>query len=1059
MHPAKHKAMALAKISRPRDNRPVLRPRLFQRLDDFRNASVIWIAAPPGAGKTTLISSYLAERRLASLWVQLDADDADLATFFHYLGLAVQQATARAGLMLPSLTPEYLPGLMSFTRRYAETIAAAIDSPTVIVLDNYELVPALAKFHEVVSELASALPDGLNLVVLSRTEPPPAYARLRLHQDLRVLDGLELNLTQDEAIALVATRASLPGTPSNAQRVDQLLLETKGWIGGFNLLLAEGSDRDASGLSGKTQQLLFDYFATELFGHFDPPIQGALLRTALLPVMALSDAEQISGAPAIGKVLAELHRQNCFVVQRGQVEPAYEFHALFRAFLLSRATAHIPADEWRALQCRAAALLAESKQTEAAAGLYRAAEDWQGLSALALREAPALIAAGRHLTLEHWLSDLPGGIYIQLPWLQYWQGAARLPFDPATARSIFEQAYAGFQIQDDVVGLYSTWSGAMESFFFEWRDFAPADHWIAEFESLRTRYPEFPSRAVELRTYWAMGTLLHRQPEHPLLPSWSERALVLLDPADRDLSVLLGGYLIIWFLWRGETPKAGSVIERIAPWTGADMAPMVFILWSCAVALYHSVQGDLESCRKSVEAGLALAGSTGLHAFDFLLAAQMARCSLVTGELAEADTWLAMMGKTMRSHSHLNGAFYRHFQSNAAAQRGDWQQALDHARSGMAMALESGVPFLEAHCHIELARALLGCGDGSEWAEHIDAARSIGQAMSSRVVDYLCLEAEATAAFKHGEEGLGRERLVQALALSHAMDGPTWLMAGPQASARLYECALAAGIEVDHVRRLIRRHRLMPPEPATAAESWPWPIRVYTLGRFEILCDDQPLHSSGKAQHKPLELLKCLCAFGGQAVNQDRVTDALWPDSDGDAAEQALRTTLHRLRKLLKHEQAVRLEDRHLHLDPLTLWADCLAFDRATHLPGMTDRVSMQRVLNRYRGAFLQGESAPWAVAFRERLRAQYMSMAERLGTLLEQDSDWLGAVDCYQRAIEVEPVAESFYRHLMNCYAKLGRRAEALAVYQRCRQALLARLGVSPTQETQTLYQLLADR
>lgn len=248
MHPAKHKAMALAKISRPRDNRPVLRPRLFQRLDDFRNASVIWIAAPPGAGKTTLISSYLAERRLASLWVQLDADDADLATFFHYLGLAVQQATARAGLMLPSLTPEYLPGLMSFTRRYAETIAAAIDSPTVIVLDNYELVPALAKFHEVVSELASALPDGLNLVVLSRTEPPPAYARLRLHQDLRVLDGLELNLTQDEAIALVATRASLPGTPSNAQRVDQLLLETKGWIGGFNLLLAEGSDRDASGL-------------------------------------------------------------------------------------------------------------------------------------------------------------------------------------------------------------------------------------------------------------------------------------------------------------------------------------------------------------------------------------------------------------------------------------------------------------------------------------------------------------------------------------------------------------------------------------------------------------------------------------------------------------------------------------------------------------------------------------------------------------------------------------------------------------------------------------------
>ena len=1057
MDPSKHKAFALTKISRPRGNRPVLRPRLFERLDEFRNASMIWLTGPPGAGKTTLISSYLAERRLASLWVQLDADDANVATFFYYLGLAVQQATARADLALPSLTPEYLPGLMSFTRRYAETIAAGIAPPAVIVLDDYEQVPAQALLHEVVRELASALPQGFNLVVLSRTEPPPAYARLRLHQDLLVLDGRELNLTRDEAFSLALAREPHPRIPSDAARIDHLLLETQGWIAGFTLLLAEGSDPDQPGLSGKTQQLLFDYFANELFGRFDPPMQNALLRTALLPAMTLGDAERMSGNPAVGRLLAELHRQNCFVVQRGQAQPAYEYHALFRAFLLNRAAALIPADEWRMLQRRAAALLAETRQADAAAGLYRAAQDWQGLSALALREAPALISAGRHRTLEHWLADLPGDAFRLSPWLYYWRATARLPFDPVAARGIFEQAYEGFQGQDDATGLYSTWAGAMESFFFEWRDFAPADHWIGEFEGLRTRHPEFPSRAVELRTYWAMGTLLHRQPHHPLLPDWSERALALLDSADRDLSILLGGYLIIWFLWRGETPKARGVIERLAPWTEPDMSPMVFILWSCAVALYHSVQGETEGCRKSVEEGLGLAQRTGLQAFDFLLCAQMARCSLVTGDPAQAEVWMAAMASTMHSHSHIDGAFYRHLRSNAAAQRGDWQQALDHARSGMVMALESGVPFLEAHCHVDLARALLGRGDGSEWAGHIHAARAIGQSMSSRVVDYLCLEAEAAAAFRQGKEYLGLDRLAQALALSHAMDGATWLMAGPQASAALYDRALTAGIEIDHVRRLIRRHQIPPPETATAAESWPWPIRVYTLGRFEILCDGQPLLSSGKAQRKPLELLKCLCAFGGRAVNQDRVTDALWPDSD--AADQALRTTLHRLRKLLRHEQAVRLEDRHLHLDPRYVWADCLAFDRAAHHPRMGDRACLQCALNRYRGPFLHGESAPWALAFRERLRAHYMSMAERLGTLLEQAGDWAGAVECYLRAIEVEPVAESFYRRLMNAYASLGRRAEALAVYQRCRQSLLTRLGVSPTQETQALHRQLTDR
>ncbi len=1058
MNPSKHQVFALTKISCPRSNRPVLRPRLFQRLDNLRNAPVIWIAAPPGAGKTTLISSYLAERGLASLWLQLDADDANVATFFYYLGLAVQQA-AHDDLALPSLTPEYLPGLMSFTRLYAQTIAAAIAPQAMIVLDDYEQVPAHAQLHDVVRELASALPQGLSLVVLSRTDPPPAYARLRLHQELVVLDALDLDLTRDEAFSLATAREGHPRLPSDSARIEHLFLETQGWVAGFTLLLAEGGEPGRPGLTGKTQQLLFDYFVNEFFGRFDPPMQKALLRTALLPAMTINDAERMSADPAVGRVLAELHRQNCFVVQRGQASPTYEYHALFRAFLFNRAEALIPADEWRMLQRRAADVLAETKQADAAAGLYRAAEDWKGLSALALREAPALVAAGRHRTLEHWLGDLPGDTFRQSPWLYYWQATARLPFDPVAARGIFEQAYAGFQGQDDAIGLYSTWAGAMESFFFESRDFAPADRWIAEFRHLRKRHREFPSPAVELRTYWAMGTLLHRQPHHPLLPGWSKRAQALLDSSDRDLSVLLGGYLVIWFLWRGQTPEAQGVIERIVPWLEPNISPMVLILWCCAVALYHSVQGETEGCRKSVEEGLGLAQRTGLQAFDFLLSAQMARCCLVAGDPREAEVWAAEMARTMRSHSHVNGAFYRHLRCNAAVQRADWQQALEHARSGMAMALESGVPFVEAHCHIDLARSLLGCGDDTEWVMHIDAARTIGQAMGSRVVDYLCLEAEASAAFRHGRQVLGLDRLAKALASSRAMDGATWLMAGPQASARLYDHALAAGIEVDHVRRLIRRHRLMPPEPAAAPESWPWPIRIHTLGRFEILCDDQPLLSPGKAQRKPMELLKCLCAFGGRAVNQDRVTDALWPDSDGDAADQALRTTLHRLRKLLRYERAVHLEDRHLHLDPRYLWVDCLAFDSAAHQPTMDERTCLRRALSCYRGAFLEGESASWAQACRERLHAHYMSMAERLGTLLEEAGDWPGAVDCYLRAIEVEPVAESFYRRLMNVYASLGRRPEALTVYQRCRLSVLARLGVSPTQETQALYRELADR
>ena len=77
----------LAKLSRPRLYDALPRNRLFRLLDEAR-PSVIWVAAPPGAGKTTLVASYLESRKLPGIWYQVDSGDADPATFFYYLGLA-----------------------------------------------------------------------------------------------------------------------------------------------------------------------------------------------------------------------------------------------------------------------------------------------------------------------------------------------------------------------------------------------------------------------------------------------------------------------------------------------------------------------------------------------------------------------------------------------------------------------------------------------------------------------------------------------------------------------------------------------------------------------------------------------------------------------------------------------------------------------------------------------------------------------------------------------------------------------------------------------------------
>lgn len=1044
---------APAKITRPRATEPVPRPRLFALLDQGNGQRITWIDGPPGAGKTTLLSSYLETRRLDHLWYQADAGDTDIATFFYYLGLAIQKSSRHRRQSLPAFAPEYLPGFLVFARRFAETLGAAVPPPAAIVFDNYETLPEDAAVHEAIREMALNLPLGLRIFILSRTAPPPAFARLRLHGDLAVLNAGELSLTPDEAVAFGVQRT---GGEADPERIGRALRETGGWIAGFKLLLADwGAESSEPAEPGGSRQLAFDYFAGELFVHLPQTVQETLLRTALLPVMSEAQAERLTEDPGIGALLADLYRRNCFIVRRGHGEPCYEYHGLFRAFLLNRASAAIPPDEWHRLQRRAANLLAGTEQSEAAADLYRQAEDWQGLEALALLEAPAMIAAGRHRRLEDWFGYLPREAFRPRPWGLYWRAMARLPFDPAAARERFERAYAGFKAEDDPEGLYASWAGIMDSFFFEWQDLRPADRWIAEFEALRRRHPAFPSRAVELRTYLAMGTLAHRQPQHPFLPDWSEQALRLIDEnEDRGMATLLGGYLIIRWLWRGEPGKAADLIERLGPRAAEPgFPPLIAILWSCAVALYHSVQGDLPACLAVVGQGLALAERTGLRCWDFLLCAQAARCSLVLGDLESADRWLSAMARTMRSHGRINGGFYNHLRSQAAAQRQEWHLALEHARTALAMTLEAGIPFLEAHCHIDLAKALLALRDGREWPEHLARAGSLAREMESRVLEYLVLETEAEAGFRDGREALALDRLARALALSRSMGGATWLLGGPARSARLYDRALAADIEAEHVRTLIRKRQLSPPDPYTAAETWPWPVRVYTLGRFVILVDGQPLPATRKAQNKPLELLKLLCTSGGQCLHEEQVADLLWPDAAGDAAEQSLEVALHRLRKLLRCGQAVRMEERRLCLDPRFIRVDCLAFDRIAHRPELTDRTTLQRAVGKYRGHFLPGESTAWVIPFRERLRAHYLRMVERLGMLLEREGDWFGAVECYAGAIEIEPLAELFYRRLMVCHARREQRAEVLSTYQRCRQALLSQLGLSPAPETQRLY------
>src|SRR5919206_375326 len=165
----KPRRAALGKTTRPRLAGVLARERLFAMLDERRAASpVVWIAGPPGSGKTTLAASYLDRARIASLWYQLDEGDADPATFFYYLRLAVEELSRAGAEPLPAFGPEYHAALSMFARRYFQALYALLEPPFAVVFDGYHEIPASSALHEVMRVALGELPAGGCVVILDR---------------------------------------------------------------------------------------------------------------------------------------------------------------------------------------------------------------------------------------------------------------------------------------------------------------------------------------------------------------------------------------------------------------------------------------------------------------------------------------------------------------------------------------------------------------------------------------------------------------------------------------------------------------------------------------------------------------------------------------------------------------------------------------------------------------------------------------------------------------------------------------------------------------------------
>ena len=88
--------------------------------------------------------------------------------------------------------------------------------------------------------------------------------------------------------------------------------------------------------------------------------------------------------------------------------------------------------------------------------------------------------------------------------------------------------------------------------------------------------------------------------------------------------------------------------------------------------------------------------------------------------------------------------------------------------------------------------------------------------------------------------------------------------------------------------------------------------------------------------------------------------------------------------------------------------------------------------------------------------RRSSSARSSRPGDAHERERRWDRARALYERALEVDNLAEAIYRRLMICQREAGDPAGALTTYRRCRELLSIVLARPPSPETEAVRQTL---
>jgi LuxR family maltose regulon positive regulatory protein len=1045
--------------------------RIYATIDNLKDCQMLWLFGPPYCGKRSFITKYSLSRNICLVcYKAIRTVDSNGSYNYRLAGSSSKTSQDGSHTEKDNNWPISILNDKSRLMDFLGAIRKNASDALIVAVENIQYVFQTGYDFNAISAVIEQVNKKDLFVWLSDVAPAQSVIELCCKKKAVIVSWYAMKTTTKD----IATDKS-----TGLRRVPHLeeyfpVMTTNYHDVMRSIVIAQEGSGVLDTIDNSTYDASMEYkICARIFNQLPTGVQLFFTKTALFPRLNKRMVNELTDDPEAEFLLEKIAAVNTADGIANAQEKIYRYHPMLKRFLRQYALKEYGPSHFSRELFKVVNILLRYNMVEDACTLLPDVEDSTIKAEYICNHACELMHQDKIGLIEQVMKSLPMNMYMENASLGVWYGLINVYKNPANVKNIVDEIYKRLKDSDDREGMRLAWICSVDSLILSAENQATLGNWINEpIVEMTLKGTAELQPWVEARFLSAlfMARMLIN-PDHKdifnLYEQLNRRKNDIFSPADK---VEILNRILYFLINYSDYVDIEHSIQELEKNLDCEYLPPVLRARSeCVRAIYLRNSGQFEAARSALKNARTVAELHELRGLrEEILSMQVA--SYVTcNDLPTAKSMLnSMMNENTSMTPYGSYHFCRAVMACATADQ-EYAKARKYGESASMAAKETGIPLHGIIHTLDVAYLNILLKNFSQAEKQLasigNACRESGGTILRMTLEccetFLCLSTK--------RENAAMEKLSALLFECKIRNLFGIYMGPPIAAEKVCLLALEAKQQGNFVTELIQIRNIKPASAPVHLDIWPWPVKVYTLGRFAILNKNKKIKFNKKTKKKPLELLKALIAMGGRGVREEQIIDALWPDAEADFGHRTFSTTLHRLRKIIGNHKAIALKGGCLTMDPNHIWVDAWAFERnvgsasRSLIPGLKfgeHQYAVHKALmaiEYYRGPFLGSEAWEiWAVNYSERLRNKYLRIVGKLGHFWESNNHLEEAVECFLKSLEVDNTDEVAYRRLMACYFRMGKRSKALSTYRRCKEILYENLGIPPSLDTENLKRSL---